>query len=228
MNKIQTSTYLVASLVLSSLVIGGCTHAVTESAASNRMGSTTVTEVTKPQGDSRPASTSLKVDPKPEPAMAANSNTNSQSEPTKDGVLANPPAGTPQNPSHSDRSGQLVRVAESGTTKDLTCNGEDIAVGGSENKIIVRGRVGKVEVAGSTNDIQIENASMITINGVENRIRWSGSQPKIVDNGMENQVRNTKEAAVARRNELPPAPKTIEHQSSEPLPTPVPTTKVAQ
>ena len=105
---------------------------------------------------------------------------------------------------------------ETGVTKDITCTGEDVSVGGSENKITIRGRVGRLEVKGATNEIRVENAGVIDIKGVENRIRWSGSEPKINNPGNENQV------LVDAPNPKPQAQASANTNPGAPTPTPVP------
>ncbi len=113
-------------------------------------------------------------------------------------------------------SGKAVHLDETGITKDITCSGEDVSVGGSENKIVIRGRVGRLEVKGATNEIRVENADVIDIKGVENRIRWSGTEPKVNNPGNENQV------LVDAPNPKPKAQASTNANQGAPTPTPIP------
>jgi hypothetical protein len=197
------------SLLLATMSLGGCSQS--PSKTDPLPGMTPMNAIGSPRvlnPESSPSTIQLLTSPTPSASASAAVGEHlpkHQSTPVAVSIPASSPA-----------PGKAVVFDETGVTKDITCTGEDVSVGGSENKITIRGRVGRLEVKGATNEIRVENAGIIDIKGVENRIRWSGSEPKVNNPGNENQVLvdvpNPKPQAQASANTNPGAP----------TPTPVP------
>ena len=114
--------------------------------------------------------------------------------PTPSGTAGGPvPSVSPQvkvsaTPSAVAASSQIIKMDETGVTKVLDCQGQDVVVSGSENHIILHGKVGKLTIQGSTNQISVDNASVVDISGVENRVQWDGKQPEVHNPGNDNRV----------------------------------------
>lgn len=97
---------------------------------------------------------------------------------------------------------EQLEIEETGATKTIDCTGQDILVGGSENHLTLKGKVGKLIIQGSTNQITVDNVSVVEISGVENKVGYRGQLPKVKNPGNENTV----QAATESVSIEPPTP----------------------
>jgi hypothetical protein len=70
--------------------------------------------------------------------------------------------------------------------------GQAIEVNGMGQQVTLTGECGKVTVAGTDNEVQLEAASAISVSGVNNQVTWrrgvSGKAPSIARSGLRNKV----------------------------------------
>ena len=108
----------------------------------------------------------------------------------------------PRSTSTATPKPEQIEIEETGATKTIDCTGQDVLVGGSENHLVLKGKVGKLTIQGSTNQITVDNVSTVDISGVENKVGYRGPLPKIKNPGNENTV----QAATESVSLEPPTP----------------------
>ena len=107
---------------------------------------------------------------------------------TPDSTPSAPATVATLHPTPTTAKASPLTVKETGVTRTLDCDGQDVVIEGSENRLILKGRVGHLRVDGSTNEIDVSNVTFVDIKGVENRIQWSGKEPQVNNPGNDNRV----------------------------------------
>ena len=95
-----------------------------------------------------------------------------------------------ETPEESPTPGEAGEMQLSGTglKKEVVCHGEKIILNGLNNQLKLKGSVTSLDINGSDNRIDVENAAEIHIQGAHNQIRWSGIKPKVVSAGADNKI----------------------------------------
>ena len=88
---------------------------------------------------------------------------------------------------------KVYKIEESKLEKEITLNGQDVLISGNDNKITIKGLIGKITITGKDNDLVIESVNQIIISGNGNFVSWektsNGNQkPNITDKGGYNNV----------------------------------------
>lgn len=98
--------------------------------------------------------------------------------------------------STDDRPGKAVEVANTinygsfGTSTDIDCgNGKSLNVGGSNNRLTVRGRCDAVNVGGADNTIKLARVDgELSVVGLHNTITYADGTPTVHDTGSGNHI----------------------------------------
>lgn len=88
---------------------------------------------------------------------------------------------------------KIYKIEENNLEKEITLNGQDVLISGKDNKITIKGLIGKITITGKDNDVVIESVNQIIISGNGNFVSWektsNGNQkPNILDKGGYNNV----------------------------------------
>lgn len=73
-----------------------------------------------------------------------------------------------------------------GVNKTYQVQDQDVEVDGSNHRLTLTGSVRTLEVNGTNNDVTVEKAMRIEVNGVGNSVHYSGPKPDIEINGLNN------------------------------------------
>ncbi|BCI51801.1 hypothetical protein NIIDNTM18_10790 [Mycolicibacterium litorale] len=86
--------------------------------------------------------------------------------------------------------GNTINYGSVGTTAEVDCaDGKAINVGGSNNKLTVRGTCANVNIGGTDNTISFERVDKeITVVGLNNTVTYRDGDPKIDDLGSNNTI----------------------------------------
>lgn len=86
--------------------------------------------------------------------------------------------------------GNTINYGSVGTTADVDCaDGKALNVGGSNNKLTVRGTCANVNIGGTDNTITFERVDKeLTVVGLNNTITYAAGDPKIDDLGSNNKI----------------------------------------
>lgn len=88
------------------------------------------------------------------------------------------------------RFADTINYQSFGTTSAVDCaDGKSLHVGGSNNKLTVRGRCEVVTVGGADNRITVERVDKaLTVTGLNNSITYRGGEPAVDDSGSGNTI----------------------------------------
>ncbi|KUI33454.1 DUF3060 domain-containing protein [Mycobacterium sp. GA-2829] len=86
--------------------------------------------------------------------------------------------------------GNTINYGSVGTTAEVDCaDGKALNVGGSNNKLTVRGTCANVNIGGTDNTISFERVDKeITVVGLNNTVTYADGDPKIDDLGSNNKI----------------------------------------
>jgi hypothetical protein len=86
--------------------------------------------------------------------------------------------------------GNTINYGSFGTTADIDCaDGKSVNIGGSNNKLTVKGTCANVNVGGADNTITFETVDKeLSVVGLNNTITYKSGDPKINDTGSGNKV----------------------------------------
>jgi len=92
-----------------------------------------------------------------------------------------------------------VRVESSGVTRTIECRGRRVQIDGTNNEVTLLGRCPRVVVNGTGQNVKIERAGSIRVNGVGNTVVWGaalrGDHPRVRASGINNTVHQGKVGA---------------------------------
>lgn len=100
-------------------------------------------------------------------------------------------------------SDETYKIDSNNIEKEISLQGENVLLSGSNNKITIKGIVGKISITGKDNDVYIETVNHITVSGNGNFVSWEKStnangKPVIVDKGGYNNIDKRSSNAVER------------------------------
>ena len=86
--------------------------------------------------------------------------------------------------------GNTINYGSFGTTADIDCaDGKSLNIGGSNNKLTVKGTCANVNVGGADNTITFDAVDKeLSVVGLNNTITYKSGDPKINDTGSGNKV----------------------------------------
>jgi hypothetical protein len=86
--------------------------------------------------------------------------------------------------------GNTINYGSFGTTADIDCaDGKSLNIGGSNNKLTVKGTCANVNVGGADNTIAFETVDKeLSVVGLNNTITYKSGDPKINDTGSGNKI----------------------------------------
>ncbi|MDT5018870.1 MAG: hypothetical protein QOD39_5030 [Mycobacterium sp.] len=86
--------------------------------------------------------------------------------------------------------GNTINYGSVGTTADIDCaDGKSLNVGGSNNKLKVKGTCATVNIGGADNEITIERIDKeISVVGLNNAVTYKDGDPKVNDTGKDNKI----------------------------------------
>lgn len=103
--------------------------------------------------------------------------------------------GTPARLTTMSRDGELIRVLTSHGTDAIDCNGRELTVVGSDNRLTLRGTCPLVRVTGSENTVDADTVGRFLVTGSSNRLTWtraaSGHEPDVTNTGRGNVISQT-------------------------------------
>ncbi|TSA87518.1 DUF3060 domain-containing protein [Deinococcus detaillensis] len=109
-----------------------------------------------------------------------------------------------------------VRVQPTQTNRTLRCNGGNLNLRGSGQRLTILGNCAAVNITGSRNVLSVERVGQISIQGSGNRVTWkaalSGAKPLLRVSGTGNTVLSTARP-IAAPAQPKPAPKPIQQPS---------------
>jgi Protein of unknown function (DUF3060) len=95
----------------------------------------------------------------------------------------------PHAPASTTAMGGPVIVNGANESRSIVCDGNDVTINGSANRIDITGHCLTLTVSGSGNDVSVDVADVITANGLDNLVTFHAGSPHIESGGISNVVR---------------------------------------
>jgi Protein of unknown function (DUF3060) len=102
----------------------------------------------------------------------------------------NEPTATVGNEGGQVEIGNTINYGSVGTTADVDCaDGKSLNVGGSNNKLTVKGTCANVNIGGADNTITLERVDKdLSIVGFNNKVTYKEGDPSVTNTGSGNSV----------------------------------------
>lgn len=79
-----------------------------------------------------------------------------------------------------------INVAGIGRSETIDCADRPASISGVENKVVLTGHCGRVDVSGVNNSVTIDSADAIDVSGMSNQVRFHSGNPELSSSGLDN------------------------------------------
>ncbi len=184
--------------LVSLIVMSGCSqtndaNVANATQAQTRVSKTSSTVVsTEKDGDSRTDGTFQKSLSGPEVSTASvkveSKKTDASGQSREHSTVVSSGSSTDTGNLGYSQTDKNIVVTGSNVTRTFEANGQDLAISGNNNHLIIKGKVHGISVTGRENQVQVENPEMIDVKGAKNNVVYSGPVATVSEIGNENRV----------------------------------------